>query len=60
MLANKELRYLELDGTPYERGITHGKVLKKEIHEVIALFKEDPDAFISKFLEQTDYKTSVQ
>jgi len=68
MLANGKLRYLELNGSPYERGLTHGKVLKTEIQEVIRLFKidiaentkEDPDVFISKFLKQTDYKTSVQ
>lgn len=68
LLANGKLRYLELSGTPYERGLTHGTVLKKEIHEVIDLFKkdiaettqEDPDAFIAKFLELTDYKASVE
>jgi predicted choloylglycine hydrolase len=68
LLANGKLRYLELSGTPYERGLTHGKTLKKEIQEVIALFKKDiaettqenPDAFIAKFLELTDYKASVQ
>ena len=35
----KEVRVLVLDGTPYERGLTHGKTLKKEIHEVVALWK---------------------
>jgi isopenicillin-N N-acyltransferase like protein len=67
MLADKQLRFLELSGTPYERGLMHGKLLKKEIQEVIRLFKidiaettkEDPDQFIAKFLEQTDYKTAV-
>ncbi len=68
LLANGKLRYLELNGTPYERGLIHGKVLKAEIQEVIHLFKkdiaettkEDPDKFIAEFLRQTDYKTSVQ
>ena len=68
LLADGKLRYLELSGTPYERGLTHGKILKKEIQEVINLFKkdiaettqEDPDEYIAKFLELTDYKTSVQ
>jgi len=67
LLANDELRFLELNGTPYERGLTHGKLLKKEIQEVIRLLKidiaettkEDPDEFIENFLEQTDYKTSI-
>ena len=68
LLANGKLRYIELNGTPYERGLMHGKVLKKEIQEVIRLFKkeiaqttkQEPDLFIAKFLEQTDYKTAVQ
>ena len=67
LLANDELRYIELSGTPYERGLTHGKLLKKEINEVIELFKKDisettnmdPDQFIANFLEQTDYKSSI-
>lgn len=67
MLANNDLRFIELNGTPYERGLTHGKLLRKEIQKVIRLFKEDiakttkedPDQFIAKFLEKTDYKTSV-
>ena len=62
------LRFLELSGSPYERGLAHGKALKPEIHEVIRLFKkdiaettqEDPDAFIAKFLSLTDYKASVE
>jgi isopenicillin-N N-acyltransferase-like protein len=67
LLADGKLRYLELSGTPYERGLMHGGLLKEEIHEVIRLFKEDikqntneePDQFIAQFLEQTDYKSSI-
>lgn len=67
VLANKKLRYLELSGSPYERGFKHGELLKEEIQEVIRLFKEDiaettdedPAEFIAKFLEFTDYKTAV-
>jgi predicted choloylglycine hydrolase len=67
LLADGNLRYIELSGTPYERGLMHGKLLKKEIHQVIQLLKEDikkttkedPDQFITKFLEQTDYKSSI-
>lgn len=67
LLADGKLRYLELSGTPYERGLMHGGLLKEEIHEVIRLFKEhieqntneEPDQFIAQFLEQTDYKSSI-
>lgn len=68
MLAEGKLRYLELSGTAYERGLTHGKLLKEDIHQVIRLFKEDiknttkldPDEFIARFLKLTDYKNSVE
>lgn len=67
LLADGKLRYLELSGSPYKRGFTHGKLLKKEIHELIQRFKEDiqetteedPDQFILNFLEQTDYESSI-
>jgi predicted choloylglycine hydrolase len=67
MLANNELRFIELSGTAYERGLTHGRLLKKEIQEVIGLFKndikgrtnKDPDTFIARFLSQTDYEAAI-
>ncbi|MCB0664562.1 MAG: hypothetical protein KDC80_02015 [Saprospiraceae bacterium] len=67
LLADGKLRYLELSGSPYERGLTHGRQLRKEIHEVIDLFKkdirevtnEDPDAFITRFLRETNFKASI-
>jgi len=31
------LRVLSLEGTPYDRGIEHGKTLKKDIHELVRL-----------------------
>ena len=67
MLANNNLRYLELSGTPYERGFTHGRLLKKEIHEVIQLLKNDikestgqnPEDYINSFLEKTNYVKAI-
>ena len=64
----KEVRVLVLEGTPYERGLTHGKTLKQEIHEVVALWKAqlgspggtDADAFIQKFLEETDFAPAIE
>ncbi len=64
LLCDGDLRYLELSGTPYERGLTHGRVLKKEINELLEIWKEDisntngMDAaeFISLFLAGTDYR----
>lgn len=67
LLSNGDLRYIELNGSPYQRGLDHGRLLKTEIQEVIKLLKEDiknttqedPDQFITRFLEHTDYKSSI-
>lgn len=68
MLCNGELRYLELTGTPYERGYTHGRLLKEEIDRLLKLWKEDihnstkmeADRFIALFLEETDYRKAIE
>lgn len=57
-----------LEGTPFERGVTHGKTLREEIGTLVASWKEDlrrthamePDAFIAKFLAETDYVTAIE
>ncbi|MEL6675162.1 MAG: C45 family peptidase [Bacteroidota bacterium] len=67
-LADDKLIYLELSGTPYERGLTHGKLLKKEIEEVLQLLKDDiqqnskqdADSFIAYFLKETDYVSDIE
>ena len=67
MLAGNQLRYLELSGTPYERGLAHGTLLKKEINEVVQLLKDDikqstgkdPEVYIKSFVERTDYLKSI-
>ncbi len=66
--VNNEIRVLVLEGTPYQRGLTHGMALKKEIHEVVALWKADlaekaqtdADAFIKKFLNETDFIPAIE
>ena len=66
--VEKEIRVLVLEGTPYQRGLTHGMTLKKEIHEVVALWKADlakqagtdADAFIEKFLKETDFIPAIE
>ena len=79
MLADQQLRYIELSGTPYERGFQHGTLLKDDIHALIKAFKLDmtetmkyfsgedpdlevmePDAFIAKFMEKTDYLATLE
>ncbi|MGD8540275.1 MAG: C45 family autoproteolytic acyltransferase/hydrolase [Candidatus Aminicenantes bacterium] len=68
-LTTKEnLKVLVLEGTPYERGLQHGTVLKKEIHELVKIWKEDiqktyktdADVFIKKFLAATDFEKAIK
>ena len=55
------LKVLVLEGTPYERGLQHASALKKEIHELVKLWKADlqktyktgADVFIKIFLPST-------
>ncbi|MFT3912413.1 MAG: C45 family autoproteolytic acyltransferase/hydrolase [Ferruginibacter sp.] len=61
---NKTVPLIELKGNDHERGLQHGKQLKKEIAEVYAKWKEnmkaslnaDPDSTIAAFLKATDFE----
>ncbi len=61
------LRILVLEGEPYQRGFEHGKALKKEIHELLKLWKADiersykvnADTFIKKFLNKTNFQKAI-
>ncbi|MCJ7579706.1 MAG: C45 family peptidase [Candidatus Aminicenantes bacterium] len=62
------LRVLTLQGTPHERGIEHGKALKKDIHELVRLwktdiersYKTDADEFIKRFLSETNFEKAIK
>lgn len=64
----RKLKVLVLEGTPYNRGLTHGKASKSEIQELFRLwkadfktrFKIDCDLFIEKFVQKTDYVSSIK
>ncbi len=61
-------RVIVLTGSPYQRGMTHGKALKNEITELVQLWKKDlnrmtssdPDSVITRFLEKTDYLSAIR
>ena len=61
------LRIVTLEGEPYQRGFEHGKALKKEIHELLKLwradieqsYKVDADTFIKKFLKRTNFQKAI-
>jgi len=62
------LKVLVLEGTPYERGVQHGKALRDEIHTLVKLWKQDLQrahkidayVFIKKFLANTDYQKAIK
>lgn len=66
--AKGNLKVLSLEGTPYERGQQHGSALKKEIHDLVKLWKEDiqktykteADVFIEKFLAATHFEKGIK
>jgi isopenicillin-N N-acyltransferase like protein len=67
MQALPKKHILELSGTPRQRGRIHGEVLKNEIHELLALWKEflvaenklDPGEYIRDFLQHTDFIPAI-
>lgn len=64
----KELRVLELTGTPYERGLAHGQALQPEIRELVKRWQADIEksysmpasAYIKKLLEASDFKPAIE
>ena len=66
-LANN-IKFLVLEGSPYNRGLIHGRTLSKKIREIVNLWKTDlkknykidPDVFITKFLNGTNYLPAIK
>jgi len=62
-----KLRVVELSGTSYEMGLTHGRTLQPEIRELVGRWKRDleanyqvpADVFIRRLLERTDFKSAI-
>ncbi|RPA68015.1 hypothetical protein EF405_13825 [Cyclobacteriaceae bacterium YHN15] len=62
------LPILHLNGTPYENGFQHGKIMKKRIIELVGLWKKDleknyqisADEFIKIFLDSTNYIPAIK
>ena len=65
---SKSIKYVVLEGSPYNRGLYHGKTLKKDIIELIRkwkkylnrVFKIEADLYIRKFLEKTDFMSAIK
>ena len=66
--THPDLPILHLNGTAFENGIQHGELLRKEINELIGLWKQDleaeyqmpADTFIKMFLDSTNYLPSIK
>lgn len=64
----RKIRVIELAGTPYNRGLTHGKELKAEFHAAVRAWKadlqrqlkKDPDEFIKQFIAKTDFTPAIK
>lgn len=66
--AKSDLRVITLEGSPYNRGLGHGQTLKKEINELVRLWKGDlekeykmkAETFVAKFLKKTDFTRAIK
>ncbi len=62
------LRVVTLEGSPTERGLSHGKQLKEPIQALVKVWQADlaqryrmpADSFVKKFLQQTDYLPAMK
>jgi predicted choloylglycine hydrolase len=62
------MRVLELCGTPFQIGEQHGCTLRKEIGELVVLwktqlqkqFEQDPGHLIKRFLNETDFVSAIE
>ena len=62
------LKVLVLEGTARERGRTHGKAMKDDIHRLLKLWKKnlatsfntDADAFITRFVQKTTFLAAMK
>jgi len=61
-------RPLLLEGSPYQCGLAHGEALRREIHEVVGLWKDelarmfqmDAGEAIARFLRGTDFRPAIR
>lgn len=68
LVVKGNLRVLVLEGAPYNRGLNHGKMLKKEIHTLVEKWKADinkthkmdADRFIAEFVRATDFISAIK
>ena len=68
VLKSNNLNVVVLEGSPYNRGLTHGRTLKREINEVLGKWRAHleadyglkADVFTATFFEQTDFLPAIK
>lgn len=66
--SKRELKLISVSGDGYQRGYQHGRQLKKEIAEVMVLWKKNlessmkmpADSFLNKFFSNTDFTPAIK
>jgi hypothetical protein len=66
--VSKKLKVLPLEGSPKNRGLVYGRIMREQIHDLLHLWKIElarhskvtADTFIRRFISQTDYVTAMQ
>ena len=66
--SESDIKFLILDGSPYNRGLIHGKELREEISEVVEFwklsikenYKVNPETFINKFIKKTNFVPAIK
>lgn len=67
-LRHRDVRVLDVSGTPHERGLAHGRALKTEIAEILGDFQRDLErtygvdaaTFTERFLAETDFEPAIE
>jgi predicted choloylglycine hydrolase len=65
---HRDIRVLDVSGTPRERGLTHGRAMKAEIREMLEPFRKDLEqtmgvdakTFAARFLAKTDFMPAIE
>lgn len=68
LLSQREFREIVLSGTGYERGLQHGRQLKREIAEIVELWKlntsasekKDADSILRDFFEYAQFTDTIR
>lgn len=67
-LPDQDVHFVVLEGSPYYRGMTYGKSLKKEINELVNIWKTQLESeynvkledFTERFFQETDFLPAIK